>query len=326
MKAAVFVDIKKIEYREDYPKPEIEADYAIVRVGHCAICGSDITNFKFKMYKTPLILGHEFSGTVAEIGENIDNFKVGDKVVGINVLPKGSYGKIRGMGVFINGGFAEYVKVYKDDLFHAPAENPTIECSLVESFAVVVRAIKLSNIQDGENVVIIGGGNLGLTNLIILLKEKTPNYVLILEPHEFLREKAKSLGATEALPPSKGKLRKFFKTNGKPTYIFECAGNENALKLAIDIIDRGGTIMIESIHKGSMTFPIFLINNKELTIQGSISHDSKDIFDAIELFNSKKVDPSVLISDVVPRREIQKAFERFLEPGERKFIKLVVEI
>ena len=326
MKAAVFEDIKKIVYREDYPKPEIEADYIIVRVNHCAICGSDITNFKFKMFKTGIIMGHEFAGTVAEIGENIDNFKIGEKVVGINVLPGGSYGEIRGMGVFINGGFAEYVKVYKDDLFHAPVDNPTVECSLVESFAVVVRAIKLSKIQEGEKIAIIGSGNIGLTNLIVLLGEKNPDYVLIIEPHEFLREKAKSLGATDALPSSKGKLRKFFKENGKPTYIFECAGNENALKLAIDIIDRGGKIMIEGIHKGNMTFPIFLINNKELTIQGAISHDSQDILDAIELFNTKKVDPGVLISEIIPLKDIQNGFERFLEPGERKFIKIIVEI
>jgi len=326
IRAAVFEDIKKIIYIENYPKPEIGPDYALVKVHYCAICGSDVSNFKYKLFQVPLIMGHEFSGEVIESGENIKNFKKGDKVVGINVLPESNYGTIRGMGVFRDGGFAEFVKVHKDDLFHAPANIPMIECSLIESFAVAIRAIKLSNIPQGQNVAIIGGGNIGLTTLNVLLSEKQPNYVIIIEPHEFLQQKAKEMGANDAFPPNKAKLRRFFKNHGTPLYIFECAGNEKALKLALDLINRGGTILIEGIHKGNVSFPIFLINNKELTIKGSISHNTQDILDAIELFASNKVNPSMSISEIIPLKDIQKGFEKFLEPGERKFIKIIVKI
>ena len=105
MKAAVFVDVRKIEYHEDYPIPILGNDDVLVKVHYCGICGSDITNFKFKMYQVPLIMGHEFTGEVSEIGGNIQDFKVGDQVCGINVSLDISQGNLDGLGIFQNGGF-----------------------------------------------------------------------------------------------------------------------------------------------------------------------------------------------------------------------------
>ena len=68
IKAAVFEDIQKIVYREDYPKPSIGPEDVLVKVHYCGICGSDVTAFKFKMYQVPLVMGHEISGEVAKIG------------------------------------------------------------------------------------------------------------------------------------------------------------------------------------------------------------------------------------------------------------------
>ena len=86
MRAAVFEDVKTIRVHEDYPKPEPAPGEALVNVHYCAICGSDLTNFKNKLYQVPLVMGHEFSGTVEEVGEDVEGFSTGDKVVGINVL------------------------------------------------------------------------------------------------------------------------------------------------------------------------------------------------------------------------------------------------
>ncbi len=326
MKAAVFEDVKKIIYKEDYPTPKPGPDEVLVKVYYCAICGSDITNFKYKLYKTPLIMGHEFSGEIAEIGENVKNFQIGEKVVGINIIPEGNYADIRGMGIFRDGGFAEYVIVHREDLFHTPANLTFKECSMIESYAVAVRGVKASNVPQNENIAIIGGGNIGLTTLGVLLSGKNPNYVIIIEPYEFLREKAIEFGATDSFPPTKAKMRNFFKLHGAPNYIFECSGNENGFKLGMELINKGGTILLESIFKGNISFPFFLINNKELTIKGTISHSKADVFDAIKLFAEKKVDPLKLISEEIPLNDIQKGFEKFLDPKERNFIKILVKL
>jgi len=158
MKAAVFIDVKKIDYIEDYPRPSPEEEDVIVKTHYCGICGSDITNYKFKMYQAPIIMGHEFSGEVVEIGSNITDIKLGDKVCGINVA------------LDIAQGFAEFVKVPRKYLFQIPKSVSTKEAVMIESFANVCRAVKLSNITENQNIIIIGAGNIGLCFLSYLLK------------------------------------------------------------------------------------------------------------------------------------------------------------
>jgi len=313
--------------KNDYPKPIIGDDDALVKVHYCGICGSDITNFKYKMYQVPLVMGHEFSGEVVEIGENISDVKVGDKICGINVsIDISEGGTLDGLGIFKDGGFAEYVKVPQKYLFKIPETISTKEAALIESFANATRAEKLSKMGDNQNILIIGAGNIGLCFLNYFLSEKNPNYIAVIELQEFLREKAKEMGAIDALPPNKVKIKKFIKKYGSPTFIFDCAGNEQTLRLAIDLIKKGGTVVLVGIFKGNISLPMFLLNNKEVCLQGVLGHDREDILTSIEFFKKKKVDVNNLISELIPLDDIQKTFERFIEPGERKFIKILVKM
>jgi len=326
MKAAILEDIQKIIYKEDYPKPIPGPNDALVKVHYCGICGSDVTNFKVKLYQTPLIMGHEFVGEIVELGENITDFKRGDKVLGINVKLDVLRGDFKALGIFQNGGFAEYVKVPKEFLFPIPKATPLQACCLVESYGTAIRAKKLSKIPVNQNIVIIGAGTLGSVTLSVLLSETNPDYIIVIEPYEFLRGKAKELGAIEVFSLNKRRIRKFFEQNGMPSYIFECAGNEKSFKMALDLIGRGKTIVVQGIHRGLMSFPWILLNSKEICIQGILGHDREDILDAIELVEKKKVDPCKLISEVVPLKDIQNAFEKFLEGSDRKFLKILVKI
>ena len=272
-------------------------------------------------------MGHEFSGVIVEIGENIKDFKIGDKVCGINVaLDIGGGGQLDGLGIFRDGGFAEYVKVPKKYLFKIPNNVTTKEAALIESFANATRGEKLSNIGVNEKILIIGGGNIGLCFMNYLIAEKNPNYIAVIEPHQFLREKAKEMGATDVFPPSKVKIKKFLKEQGQPTFIFDCAGNESTINMAIDLIKKGGSIILVGVHKGTVSLPMFLLNSKEACLRGILGHDVDDILASINFFAKKKVDINKLISEIIPLEDIQKAFEKFLEPGEREFIKILVKM
>ena len=326
MKAAVIEDIQKIVYKEDYPKPILGSDDALVKVHYCGICGSDITNFKYKMYNYPLIMGHEIAGEVVEIGEKISEVKVGDKIACINVSLDISQGQLKAMGVFQDGGFAEYIKVPKISLFPIPENVSIRDAAMIETFALVMRAFKLSKIGKNENILIIGGGNVGLTILKALLIEKNPNYVVVVEPHEFLRKKAIEMGATDAVGTSRAKVKKVIKKLGAPTFIFDCVGNEETISNAVNFIKKGGTLLLEGIHKGSITFPLFMLNSKEVTLKGCLGHDRDDILAAIDLFAKSKVDADEFISEVIHLEDMQKTFERFLEPTGRNFVKILVEI
>ena len=326
MKAAVFIDVKKIIYREDYPKPSPGPDDVIVKTHYCGICGSDITNFKLGMYQVPLIMGHEFTGEVMEIGSNIIDIKLGDKVCGINVALDIDKGQLDGMGIFKDGGFAEFVKVPRKYLFPIPKSVSTKEAVMIESFANACRAVKLSNITENQNIIIIGAGNIGLCFLSYLLIEKKPNYIIVIEPQAFLREKAKEFGATESFPPNPAKIKRFLKRNGKPTYIFDCAGNQKSILMAIDLIKKGGAVILEGVFKGKVSFPLFLLNSKEVSIKGILGHDREDILCAIDFFSQDKINANKFISQTIPIQDIQKAFKQYLDPGEREFIKLVIEL
>jgi threonine dehydrogenase-like Zn-dependent dehydrogenase len=269
-------------------------------------------------------MGHEFTGEVFELGEEINDVKEGDKVCGINVALDIDQGQLDGMGIFKDGGFAEYVKVPRKYLFPIPQSVSTKEAVLIESFANACRAVKLSNITNNQNIIIIGAGNIGLCFLSYLLVEKNPKYIIIVEPQTFLREKAKEFGATESFPPNPAKIKKFLKRNGKPTFIFDCAGNQKSILMAIDLIKKGGSIILEGVFKGKVSFPMFLLNSKEVSVKGVLGHDRDDILCAIDFFSQKKVDASKFISQIIPIQDIQKAFELFLDSGERKFVKLVI--
>ncbi|TFG21825.1 MAG: hypothetical protein EU533_04990 [Promethearchaeota archaeon] len=326
MKAAVFVDIKKIEYREDYPMPILGDDDILVKVHYCGICGSDITNFKLKMYQVPLIMGHEFSGEVYKVGANIDEFEIGDLVCGINVLLDLNQGDLDGLGIFENGGFAEFVKVPQKYLFHIPNNISTKDAIMIESFANAARGVRLSQIQKNERIFIIGGGNIGLCFLNYLLEEKDPKYIVVIEPHEYLRKKAIEIGANEAFPPIITKIKKFIKNNSDPSYIFDCAGNEKTILMAIDLIERGGSIILEGVFKGKVSFPLFLLNSKEASIKGVLGHDRQDIMNSISLFEKNKIKTDHFITQEVPLSEIQSAFNKYIEGGERSFVKIAVKM
>ncbi|MFX1234813.1 MAG: zinc-binding dehydrogenase [Promethearchaeota archaeon] len=312
-------------YREDYPKPSPDSDEALVRVHYCGICGSDITNFKYKLYNYPLVMGHEITGVIEEVGERITGVKVGDPVACINVSFDLNQVELKGMGIFQDGGFAEYVKAPEISIFPIPDNVSIKDAVMIETFALIMRAFKLSKIEEGENVLIIGGGNVGLTALKALLIEKSPNYVVIVEPNEFLRNKAIAMGATDAVGTSRVKVKKVTKHLGEPTFIFDCVGNEETISNGINFIKKGGTILLEGFHKGNITFPLFMLNSKEVTLKGCMGHDHEDILAAIELFRKGKVNTNEFISEVIPLEEMQKTFERFLQPSGRHFVKILVK-
>ncbi|MFX1437654.1 MAG: zinc-binding dehydrogenase [Promethearchaeota archaeon] len=311
-------------YKEDYPKPVPGPDDALVRVRYCGICGSDITHFKYKTYQIPIIMGHELVGEVVELGENISEVNVGDKVTCLNVALDFSEGKLGGLGMFQDGGFAEFVKVPRISLFQIPENVPIRDAVMIETFALAMRAFKLSRVETNQNIVIFGGGNVGLAFLKALLVEKNPNYVIVVEPHEFLRNKALELGATHAVPPGRPKIKKFVRDLGPPSYIFDCVGNEQTISDGLFLIRKGGTILIEGMYKGSVSVRIFMVNNKEVTIKGCLGHDREDILNAIDLFAKNKIDVDKFISEEIHLKDLQKTFERFLEPSDRNFIKIIV--
>ena len=278
------------------------------------------------MYQVPVIMGPEISGKVVELGNNVADISIGDRVICFVVSLDISSGQLKGLGTFQDGGFAEFVKVPKEWVFKIPSNISTKEAIMIETFALAKRAFKLSGINNNENIIIFGGGSVGLTTLKALLVEKKPNYVVVVEPNVFLRNKALELGANDAVPPRRAKIKKAIKKYGKPTYIFDSVGNKTTLSDGIFLITKGGTILLEGIHKESIDFSFFDIISKEVTLKGSIGHDREDILSAIGMLAENKINAHDFISEVVSLKDIQITFNKFLDPNSRNFIKILVKI
>jgi threonine dehydrogenase-like Zn-dependent dehydrogenase len=271
-------------------------------------------------------MGHESVGEIVEVGDDIENFQIGDRICAINVKLDIARGTMNALGIFQDGGFAEYMKVPKDFIFRIPESLSYKEAVMIESFANIARAMRLSKIESKEKIIIIGGGNIGLCFLNALNVKMDPQYVMVIEPHEYLRNKAMELGATAALPPEKRKIRKILKDLKKPSFIFDCVGIEETILLGIDIIKRGGTILLEGIHRGNINLPIFMLNSKEVNLKGCLGHDKEDIKYAISMVEKEGIKPSFFISEEVNLENLQEVFEDMINPKERDYIKKVVNL
>src|SRR5512139_2815615 len=175
MQAAVFRGAEEIEVAE-VPQPELEGDEVLIRVAYCGICGSDLEAFQTGMYEPGMIIGHEFSGTIAALGSRVAGWQIGDRVVVSDVLACGECAPCRQgrldacasltmIGVTHDGGMAEYAKIAARALHHL-ANNITLQQgALVEPLSVALHGVRRSRLKAGDDVLIMGAGPIGLLTL-----------------------------------------------------------------------------------------------------------------------------------------------------------------
>ena len=193
MNAAVLTEYRKIEWKE-VPIPEIGDEEVLVKVGYAGICGSDqhIYSGEFAPRTSlPLIQGHEFSGQVVRVGRRVKNFKEGDRVVIDPVIPCGRCAacelgcypactSLKLVGVDMDGGFAEYVKV-KENMLYAISDRISDKyAAMVEFYSIGFHACNRAEIREGDTVVIWGGGRIG-QSIMQAARTKTQEVIFVLD-------------------------------------------------------------------------------------------------------------------------------------------------
>ncbi|MFQ6039593.1 MAG: galactitol-1-phosphate 5-dehydrogenase [Candidatus Poribacteria bacterium] len=173
MKAAVLHGVNDLRY-EEVPTPAIKAGEALIKVKAAGVCGSDVPRIMQKgTYKFPLIPGHEFSGEVVELAQNVTDVKIGDRATVIPLIPClkcdycqiGEYAQCDDydyLGSRTDGGFAEYAKAPVSNLVIVPENVDLIEASLTEPAAVALHALRRTGVDAGDKVAILGAGPIGL--------------------------------------------------------------------------------------------------------------------------------------------------------------------
>lgn len=338
MKCVKIFDTKKFEVVNE-EEPVSRNGSVVFKVNACGICGSDIHYWDNGEPKG-LIMGHEFSGTVIDPGSRSD-LKAGDRITGLPISPCGvchackngnpqycklTWSKAVGLALTNSGGYAEVSSCRADMVKKLPDNITDEEASMVEPSAVSLHAVNLANMKGGENVLVIGGGIIGLM-CAEFAKLKGAKYVALLETNEMRGKKALNFGKVDeyynamdgnVIPELVGK------TIGGFDVVLECCGNGPAVSEAIMAVKPGGTIVLVGVSTAPITVPLVMSVMGEVTMQGAIAYTVKEFEECIDLIANKQIDVSKYIDDIVNLDGVQKAFER-LTSGSDDAIKIIIK-
>lgn len=339
MKSAVFYGKHDMRV-EDSAMPKVGAEDVLIQVKACGICGTDVHIYEGDKgaaeVTPPTILGHKFSGVVAEIGANVTGVKVGDRVC---IDPNCYCGKcdfcrngiahyctdMIGYGTTVNGGFAEYCSVNQRQVYKL-GDNTTFEQgAMTEPVACCLHGMDMCNIQPGSSVVVIGGGMIGLL-MLQLARLAGAARTAMLEPVESKREVAKKLGADICIDPIHEDVKAVLAENGMNwvNTVIECVGRTSTIEQAIDIVGNKGTVMMFGLTKPDDTISLkpFEVFQKEIELKASFINPYTQKR-ALELIDSGRLDVSSMVyaiagldelADILSKPELRAKGKYIISP------------
>ena len=288
MKALVLEEYNKLVYK-DVPDPEIKPDEVLVRVKACGICGSDVHGMDGSTGRRipPLIMGHEASGIIEEVGSEVEKWKPGDRVTFDSTIYRlddwytlqGRYNISDGREVLgvspgeyrRDGCFAELVAIPQHILYRIP-ENVTFEqAAMVEAAAVALHAINMSGMKTGDSCLVTGAGMIGIF-VVKLLAISGAGRLIAVDVDSLKLESALKGGAEYSLNfDDKDLVNKILSlTDGRGADVsFEAVGKSQTINLAVESTRRGGTVVLIGNTSKSIEFPLQMVVTRELKIQAS---------------------------------------------------------
>ncbi len=307
----------------DIEKPQIGEGEALIRMIYAGVCGSDVTVYsgKHPTATAPVVIGHEIIGIVEEIAPN-DEFKVGDRVT---VEPLISCGEceackkghghvcksLKLLGIHENGGYAEYTKASIKKLVKIP-ESLTDELgALAEPFAVGYHVVARSGLVPGEDVLVIGGGPIGI--VVALSAMEAGGNVVISEVNKNRLALAEQLGIRTINPTEcdiNAKIAELTGGNGFDV-VYEASGSKPGILMTTDACKIRGRIVPLSLAGVPVEFVLGKVSFKEMSVIGSRVYTFEHFKAGVDMLAkiAAKKDIRPLISDILPLEESQKAID-----------------
>lgn len=342
MKALVLEEYNKLVYK-DFPDPEIANDEVLVRVKAVGICGSDVHGMDGSSGRRipPIVMGHEASGVIAAMGENVKNWAIGDRVTFDSTIyklddwytRKGFYNLSDNrmvMGVSPgeyrkHGAFAELVNVPQHILYRVPDGVTFTQASMVEPVAVAAHAVELTPVAWNDTAVVVGSGMIGLF-VIQVLRAKGCGKVIAIDLEDEKLKLALELGADYVLNPMKDDIKKevlALTENRGADVAFEVVGISDTVKTAIDSVRKGATVTLVGNLSPTAEIPLQAVVIQQLRLQGScgICGEYPAVLDMIA---RKEVNVDAILSAEAPLSEGAEWFHR-LYNKEAGLIKVVLK-
>jgi L-iditol 2-dehydrogenase len=310
---------------KEWPEPTPAPDEVKLKIAAAGICGTDIHIIKGEWpSRPPVVLGHEFCGTVVEAGTHVRRFKPGDRVVASN--PAQTCGKCYhcragnpfmclhrvSAGYMIDGAFAEYICIREERCHSLPDHVSFRQAALGEPLSVAVHAvIERTTVHAGDLVLVAGPGAVGLLTLLVAKLEGARVIVAGVAKDGSRLTLAKELGAdlvvdssSEDLVGIVGRL-----SNGEGAdLVYECSGVANSLDLCWAAVRREGTLAQVGIYPSRIETDFNKVVMKELTVIGSFGYVWDSWRRSIQLLSERRVKAEALISHEVSLSQFEEAF------------------
>ncbi|MCK4755531.1 zinc-dependent dehydrogenase [candidate division WOR-3 bacterium] len=338
MHAAVYYNNKDIRI-EDLPKPRISTDEILVKVIASGICGSDVMEW-YRVKKAPRILGHEISGEIEEVGKNVNQYKVGDRVFVSHHVPCNECRYCRAgfhtvcdtlkSTNFDPGGFAQFIRVPEINVrfgtFILPDEVSFDQGTFIEPLGCVIRGQRFADVKKGHTVLVIGSGISGLLH-IQLAKAKGAAKVIATDIDEYRLDAAKRFGA-DVVINAKDNVPAIVKeaNDGRlADVVIVCTAALEAFDQAFKSVDRAGILLLfaPTTPETRVPLPLFDVYFKGVKIVFSYAAVTQDIEEAIDLLKNKEINVNDMITHRFGLSNIQKGFD--LVARADKSIKVIIE-
>jgi len=324
---------------ETVPKPEIGPDEFLLKVMASGICGTDVVEW-YRLPKAPRVLGHEATGTIAKVGENVTKYKVGDRVFVSHHVPcnqcsycmKDSHTACETLHTtnYFPGGFSQYIRVPKinveNGVYKLPANMSYEEGTFIEPLACAVRGQRLADINKCDTVLVIGSGMAGILH-IQLAKMRGVQKIFATDINPDRLELAEKFGADHVID-AKNDLPKQLKnlTDGKGVdKVIVCTGAEKAALTALECADRGGLILFFAVPDPTIKIPIPITQfwRNETTIRTSYGAAPRDLEEALQILAQKQINVTDMITHRLDIQEAAEGFRLVAEAG--KSLKVILE-
>lgn len=346
MRAAVYYRNHKVEV-EDVPEPSVTAGHVKIKVSHNGICGTDLheyfdgpifispdTPHPLTGRNMPVVMGHEFSGVVTDVGAGVDDVQVGDKVAIEPIYRCGECRPCRNghynlcqqigfHGLMADGGMAEYTVVPRNQVHHLPDSVSLEMGALVEPMSVAYHAAKLAEVDDQSSALIYGAGPIGI-GLWFALRGLGLTEIEVVEPTEHRRRSIEALGA-RTLDPTAVDVSALIadRTHGNGVdAAFDAAGVQASVASALDCIGERRPLISVAIYDKPLATPLINLVLRERRIQGTICYTSDDYRAVIDLMSNGHYDTTGWVDTIPLSGVLEQGFDE-LRAGRR--MKLLVD-
>lgn len=309
-----------------------------LKISHCGICGTDLHIYHGAMdarVQMPLVMGHEMSATVQKLGDRVVDYAIGDKVVVMPLAPCGECPACAAghshichnldfLGIDTPGAFQSYWTVPAYTLHRMPDHLSLKHGALIEPLAVACHDVRLADVKAGDQVVVLGGGPIGL--LVALVTRHAGAEVLVSEINAYRVDLANRLGL-DAVNPTEVDLTKLVmqRTNGAGAdIVFEVSGSQAGASVMTELLRTRGLAVVVAIFAQQPKIDLFRFFWRELRLQGVRVYESEDFSAAIELAAQGTLPLDELITDIRPLQALQSGFED-MDKGER-VMKILLEL